>query len=103
MSDTLTSDTKHGERVRSDILATGLRLWAAGVEPTARRIASELDMTHANVLYHFKSSLRLRNAIAYKAVQDGNSRIIVQLIGLCHPAIAAMADDDRLSHMRAVR
>ena len=102
MTDT-TLDTRHGERVRSEILATGLRLWAAGVDPTARRIGSELGMTHANVLYHFKSSLQLRNAIAHKAVQDGNSKIIVQLIGLCHPSVAAMADEDRLSHMRAVR
>lgn len=90
--------------IKVDILEMGLRLWRADVEPSARRIAIELKLSsHAAVLYHFKSSLGLRNAIAYHAVEQGESRVIVRLISENHTAVASMSDDMRQEHMRACR
>lgn len=98
-----TADTPSvGERTRRDILETGVRLWSAGVDPSARRIASELSITHAAVLYHF-NSVALKKALAFHAVKTGNSRVIVQLIGLRDAAVANMGDTERMSHMMASR
>ena len=94
-------DNTHGARVRLSILEMGLRLWA--VDPTyvsARRIANELDMTHSNVLYHFKHTQGLKDAIAFHAVKQGESRVIVHLIASGHKAIAAMDEPARQEHLR---
>lgn len=91
---------EHGEAVRRRILEMGLQLWR--VDPayvTARRIAHELDMTHTAILYHFKHSRGLTDAIAYYAVQQGESRVIARLIIAKHPAITAMSEAERMKHM----
>ncbi|QWY83123.1 hypothetical protein [Rhizobium phage RHph_X2_24] len=85
------------------ILETGLRLWR--VDPayvTARRIARELDLTHGAVLYHCRMSERsLRDMVAYHAVEQGEARVIAQLITMQHKAVAHMTDAQRLEHLRA--
>ncbi len=90
--------------VKDDILRTGLILLRAGVEPSARRIASELSLAgHAAVLYHFQTSRRLYDAVAAHAVQVGESRVIVKLIAAQHPAICDMPDAERVKHLQACR
>lgn len=90
--------------IKHDILNTGLVLWRAGVEPTARRIAAELNLAgHASVLHHFQTSARLAGALAYHAVEQGESRCIVELIAKKHPAIQSMPDAERLVHLQACR
>lgn len=95
---------KHGDQIKRDILRMGVQLWS--VDPSyvsARRIASELNMTHANVLYHFKHTQGLKDAIAFYAVKNGESRVIIHLIAMNHHAVAAMSDDERRQHMDLVR
>jgi AcrR family transcriptional regulator len=98
-----TRDT-HGERVRLRILEMGVQLWR--VDPsyvTARRIAHELQMTHSAVLYHFGHIIALKDAVAYHAVKQGESRVIVHLIAGNHAAVASMSDAERQEHMRLAR
>lgn len=88
--------------IKRDILHTGLMLWRAGVEPTARRIAAELGLAgHASVLHHFVTSARLSGALAHYAVEQGESRCIVEMIAKKHPAIENMPDAERIEHLRA--
>lgn len=88
--------------VKTDILRTGVQLWRADVEPSARRIAAELQLSsHAAVLYHFATSVRLRDAIAAHAVAIGESRVIVKLIASGHAAVKSMSDAERVKHLRA--
>lgn len=94
-------DNSHGQNVRREILRMGLQLWC--VDPayvTARKIANELQMTHGNVLHHFQSSLKLRDAIAYYAVKEGESRVIANLILTKHSAIAHLSEAERLEHLQ---
>jgi AcrR family transcriptional regulator len=89
-----------GERTKREILEMGVRLWR--VDPsyvTARRIASELQMTHGAVQYHFPGGA-LRNAIAYHAVEQGDAKVIAQLILSKHKAVAHFDDAQRLDCMR---
>lgn len=100
----MSDDTKsHGDRVRRTILDAGLRLWAAGIEPSARRIGSEVGLTHAGVLHHFVTSTRLRDAVATHAVKQGESRVIVQLIGTGHAAVSGLTDIERMTHLQLAR
>lgn len=94
-----------GERTKLSILEMGVRLWR--VDPayvTARRIARELGITHGNIGYHFSRGERsLRDAIAYHAVEQGEARVIVQLIAINHKAAAGLDDQQRLEYMRLAR
>jgi len=92
----------HGERVKLRILETGVRLWL--LDPalvTARRIAAEMGMTHAAVLYHFGTSARLKDAIAAHAVERGEARIIGHLIMSGHRAVKHMPFAERAAYLRA--
>ena len=93
-----------GEMTRRAILEMGVRLWR--VDPqyvTARRIAQELGLNHATVLYHFRhGETRLRDAVALYAVQQGESAVIVSLIAMKHKAVATMEEAQRLEHMALV-
>lgn len=94
----------HGERVKLRILEMGLRLWR--VNPSyvsARRIALELGLTHSAVLYHFGHTAAMIDAIAFHCVKQGDSRVIVSLIGMQHKAVAHMSDAQRLGHIQAAR
>lgn len=88
--------------MKTNILETGIRLWR--VDPqyvTARRIAKELNVTHGSVLYYFnRGQVGLRDAIAYHAVEQGESRVIASLIAMNHKAAASLDETQRLEHMR---
>lgn len=97
------ADDSHGTKRRREILNMGIRLWLADPSyVTARRIAHELGMTHGAVLYHFKHSAGLTDALAHYAVQNGESRIIAQLIAQKHKAVAHLSEAQRLDHLKAV-
>lgn len=85
-----------------DILEKGLALWR--VDPqfvTARRIANELGVVHGSVLYYFRNSqITLRDAIAFHAVEQGDSRVIASLVAMRHPAVNGLTDDQRREHMQ---
>lgn len=95
--------SRAGERTKLSILEMGARLWM--VDPayvTARRIARELGITHGTVNYHFARGERsLRDAIAYHCVEQGEARVIAQLIGMNHKAVAGLDDRQRLEYLRA--
>lgn len=97
-----TNSNAAGERTRLDILEMGVRLWQSGVDPVARRIASELKLSHAAIAYHFPGN-KLRKALAYHAVKTGNSRVIVQLIGEKNAAVEHMTEAECITHLRHVR
>ena len=90
--------TTHGDRVRANIIATGLRLWP---QTSARAIGRALDMSHMNVLYHFNGGDGLQAAIAAAAIEQRNSRIIRQLIANDDPAIASLSAIERFEYMAA--
>lgn len=93
---------KHGDKVKQMILDAGLILWAN--DPTsvsAREIGRKIKMTHANVLYHFPDD-SLKDAIADQAVKTGNSRVIVQLMAIDHPAVNGMSVRERKKHVAMV-
>lgn len=102
MSETAKSEA--GERTRQTILEMGVRLWR--VDPqyvTARRIAQELNLNHATVIYHFKhGETRLRDAVAFHAVKQGDSHVIASLIAMNHKAVASMDQTQRLEHLTIV-
>ena len=93
----------HSENIKAQIIEMGLKLWQAGVEPSARRIALELQMTHPNILHHFSTSRRLRNMLAAEAVKRNNSKIIVQLIGESHESVMLMSNTEKMKHLSNVR
>lgn len=84
-----------------EILEMGLRLWR--VDPayvTTRRIENELNMAHGTVRYHFGGIVSLKNAIAYHAVKQGESKVIVNLITSKHPAVSGLSEAERMEHFR---
>ena len=90
---------KVGDRTKLRILDAGLKLYPwCGLAALAR----ETSLTHAAILYHYQSD-RLHDAVAEHAVAVGDSRVIVQLIGFNHPAVADMSDDDRKKHLESCR
>lgn len=95
--------TENVSHTKLRILEMGVRLWRAGVEPTARRVAQELEMTHAGVLYHFKANnVSMRDAIAHHAVREGESHVIVELIARKHKAVSHLTDAEKMGHMALV-
>ena len=86
-----------GERRKVAILQAGMEIWGAeGAESvTARAIGQRLGMTHSGVLYHFRSSSALKQAVASFAVRVGHAPVIRQLITVNHPAVADMGDKAR--------
>lgn len=60
---------KAGERTRQAILTTGLSIWCRDpLKPvSARKIGSEMGITHGAVLYHFKTTDGLRSALVAEA------------------------------------
>jgi AcrR family transcriptional regulator len=90
-----------GERTRASIIAIGMQVWREqGFERvTATRVASLVGITHGAVLYHFKSTDGMRDAIAAHAVWKGDSIIVPQLIAARHPATAQMDNVERSTYL----
>ena len=84
--------SNRGEQVRAAILQTGLAMWP---DVTARGIGSALGLTHAGCLHHFKSSARLRDAIAAYAVRVRDPVVVPQLIAARHPAVSGLSEDEK--------
>lgn len=90
---------KHGEKVRLSILDAGLELW--GNEFSASAIARKVGLSHGSVLYHFKSSSELRDAVAYHAMSKGDKRVIPMLIWEKHPCVANLSRDEKQAFLLA--
>lgn len=86
-----------GARTRISIINAGLEIWAEENQPaTTRAIGDRIGMTHAAILYHFKSATKLRDAIAEEAVRLRNPIIVPQLLVMKHPAAAQLSEVDRV-------
>lgn len=93
---------KHGEQIKSRIIATGLGLWRDDpAKVSARRIGQTLGLTHSAVLYHFGTTEAMRAAIAAEAVRIGDSVIVPLLIASRHPAAAGINAADRARFLSA--
>lgn len=93
---------KHGDKIKDKILEAALGLWCSDPKKmTTRNIAEKINMTHGTVVYHFGDTLR--DSVAEHAVKRGESRIIVQLMALDHPAIQALTKRERAWHSAQVR
>lgn len=80
-----------GAQKREAIIQAGLDLWRDDpASVSARRIGKVLGMSHAGILFHYKSVDGLKNAIAERAVEMCDPVIIPKLIVAGHPAIADM-------------
>lgn len=86
--------------MKEKILEAGLKLWP---EITYNGVARALELnSHVNVIYYFKTSKALKDAVADYAVKTGNSRVIMQLVAADHPAVARLSQADRIRHFNAV-
>lgn len=94
----MTAKKSHGEKVRNRIIAAGVTLWP---NVSARAIAAKIGLTHSGILYHFEDANAMLDAIAAHAVENGNSRVIAQLITSRHPAVASMSQRERRQHLAA--
>lgn len=92
---------RHGDKQREKILKAGLKMWRAGERVTLRAVADAVGLTHGTVGYHFKED-GLLDAIASYAVEIGDSRAIVQLIGQEHTVVMKMPWEWRRKHLEAV-
>lgn len=91
---------KHGERTRKRILDAGVKLWIeTGGNVSPINIGAVLNMTHSAILYHYRTTGALRDAIATHAVSVGDSRVIMHLIALRHPAINDLDTEARDRHV----
>ncbi|HRQ13045.1 MAG TPA: TetR family transcriptional regulator [Promineifilum sp.] len=91
---------KHGDKVRRNILDAGVRLWRDNPSKlSARKIAAELRMSHASVLYHFGTAEGLRNAIASHAVTMGDQRVVAMLIAERHSTVAHLTAAERQAYL----
>lgn len=89
---------KAGDRTKQRILEAGVILWP---EVSLSKVAKAVDLSHGTILYHFPKGV-LRDHIAEYAVKNGESRVIVQLIAECHPAISRMSAGERNAHFASV-
>lgn len=94
---------KHGDRRKAQILEAGLQLWRnEQVAPTARSIAKALGMTHTTILYHFKDTDNLKQALAGYAVQSRDSIIVPILIAGRNPATATLSEAEKSEFLSAI-
>lgn len=92
----------HGDRVKAQIIETGLAIWRD--DPalfTARGVGKALGMTHSAILYHFGTSDGLKAAVAAEAVKIGCPVIVPQLIATRNPAVADMNPGERQRFLAA--
>lgn len=92
-----------GDQVRAAILQTGLMLWQQDAAlVTARGIGAKLGLTHAGCLHHYKSSARLKDAVAAYAVHVRDRIVVPQLIVARHPAVESLTPDERAAYLAGV-
>lgn len=89
----------HGSRIALQILEAGVKLWERGSEHVnARAVGKEVGLSHAGVLYHFKSVDNLKQKVAEHAVANNRVNVVRQLILTNHPATLALSEDQRKSY-----
>lgn len=89
-------------KTKLKILKAGIKLWKRNPDDVkALRIAKEIKMVHATVLYHFPHD-SVKNAVAEYAVETGEKVIVAQLIATGHPAIKDMPQDLRQSYLSSI-
>ena len=94
---------KHGDRRKAQILKAGLQLWRnEQVAPTARSIAKALGMTHTTILYHFKDTDNLKQALAGYAVQTRDPVIVPMLIAARNTAAATLTEQEKSAFLSAI-
>lgn len=87
---------KKGEKTRQRILDAGLKLWRDDPQKVnSHKIANEIGITHAAVLYHFFNAEKLKTAIAKKAIEIEDVEIIFQLIAIDHSSVAHFSIDQK--------
>jgi len=92
---------KHGELTKIKIIQAGLEVWRdTPTDVTARSIARRVGLTHSAILYHFKNTDNLKNSIALHAVVNKESKVILHLIAINHPAIKHLNETERAKYMR---
>lgn len=80
-------ELSHGEKSKLKILEAAVVIWRSDpLSVTSGAVAARVEMTHANILYHFKEN-SLREETAKYAIEIGDSRVIAQLIATRHPLI----------------
>ena len=72
-----------GQKTKEKILKAGLKLWP---NVNLYNVGKMANLTPSAVFYHFPDGT-LKDAVAEHAVDVGESRIIIQLLGDNHPAI----------------
>lgn len=85
---------------KTKILKAGVKLWKKNPDDVkALRIAKEIKMVNATVLYHYPDGVK--DAVAAYAVETGESLIIAQLILTNHPAVKDLSPEIRQKHLSA--
>lgn len=89
-----------GERTKAEIVQIGLQVWRETPDRVnASHIASLIGITHAAVLHHYKSSGKLRTAIAEHAVRTGDPIVIPMLLAARHPAVSHMTTEQKAAYL----
>jgi len=84
---------KHGEKIKLEILQTGVEIWGEDVAKlSCREIARRMNYTHSAVLYHFRTFQELKDEIAIYAVLINYQPVVRQLQAVDHPAINSSSD-----------
>lgn len=92
-----------GQRTRESIVLVGLQVWRENPDRvTMSHVGSMVGITHAAVAYHFKSSDKLRNAIAEHAVRTGDPVVVPMLLASRHPATASMTAQQKAPFLQSL-
>lgn len=87
-----------GQKTKEKILEKGLQLWP---DITLQAVAKATGLTHPAILYHFPGNT-LKDAIAEHAIEQGASRVIVQLMASGHKAAEKLSMADKIRHFNAI-
>lgn len=92
---------ERGNKTKDRILQAGIEMWLKDSSSvSANAISKHCKITHGTVLYHFPEGVK--DAVAQHAVNIGNSRIIVELMGQGHPAVENLSPSERSRHFKAI-
>jgi hypothetical protein len=91
----------YSENVRKEILKKGLDIYKDDPAKLNHHfVAKELDISNAKIHYHFGKDLK--QAVLKYAVEQGDSRVIVQLIASKDALVQHLTKEDRQRHVDEV-
>ena len=94
-------DMTHGEKVKKIILQKALEVYKKDPSKlTNSHVARELNTAHSRIHYHFGDMLK--EAVLNYAVEQGDSRVIVQLIASDHHLVKDMTDKEKQLHFKSI-